>query len=197
MVHHLFHASGPDSATTNETNNTGYQISDYSTFVDRIRPDDFQEDSYTPVLLGLMHHTLEGEAPISDDLLVQRVARAHGFKRSGRLIRNRVLDLVDDHFHLREDPVGGAFVWLREEQAEAPVAARLPSDEESIRTFDALPAEEIRAGAAFVTAEDPAIELARLFGIRRLSSSGRERIETALGMTPTQSSDRSESDLFS
>jgi very-short-patch-repair endonuclease len=186
MAHDLLHASGPDPVKNERTDKVGYQMSNYSTFNDRIRPDDFQESSYTPVLLSLIHHTLESEAPISEDLLVQRIARAHGFKRSGRLIRNRVLDLVDDHFYFRDDPVEGVFVWLNDEHATISVPARVPSDEESIRNFDAIPAEEIRAGAAFVTGEDPAVELARLFGIRRLSTSGRARIEAALSITSPQ-----------
>ncbi len=162
---------------------TTYRVSDYSGFADRIRPDDFHTETYSPILLELIRHTLECEAPISDELLVQRIARAHGFMRAGRLIRHRVLDIVDTHFHLREDPVGGNFVWLHTEQSTSPVPVRVPAGDHSIRTFDSLPTEEIRAALAYRGNGDPAVEIARLFGILRLSSAGRERIQAAIGGT--------------
>lgn len=180
---HMLYASGSNtSEDAGAAEKTIYRATDYALFADRIRPDDFHEDSYTPMLQELIRHTLQTEAPISDDLLVQRIARAHDFMRSGRRIRNRVLELVDDHFHLRHDPVDGAFVWLHPEQAASPVPVRVPSDDDAIRTFEFLPAEEIRASLAHVDGGDHAVEIARLFGLRRLSASGRERIEAAIGM---------------
>lgn len=192
------YASGSESALDlSGSEMTTYQVSDFSGLADRIQPDDFQEDSYTPVLRDMILHTLESEAPISDDLLVQRIARAHGFKRSGRLIRNRIFDLIDEHFHLREDPVGGSFVWIHEEQASSRIPVRVPSGDDSVRAFDFLPSEEIRAGLKHVDGGDPALELARLFGIRRLSGSGRERVEAALGMANLPSDPSKNSDLLS
>lgn len=169
----------PPGLSLGEGGKTTYRVSDYSGFADRIRPDDFHTEAYSPLLLELIRHTLECEAPISDELLVQRISRAHGFMRAGRLIRHRVLDIVDTHFHLREDPVGGNFVWLNREQNTS-VPVRIPACNDSIRSFDHLPSEEIRAALAFRGNGDPAIEIARLFGISRLSSTGRERIERAL-----------------
>ncbi len=45
----------------------------------------FQEAGYTLTLRMMIAHVLACEAPIRDDILIERVARAHGFKRSGRL----------------------------------------------------------------------------------------------------------------
>jgi very-short-patch-repair endonuclease len=181
---HEILAPDPDQAPVlGEGGKTSYCVSDYSSFVDRIRPDDFHNEVYTPVVLELIRHTLECEAPISDELLVQRIARAHGFMRAGRLIRHRVLDIADSHFHLREDPIGGSFVWLHVEQSSSPVPVRVPVGDDSIRSFDSLPSEEIRAALAFSGKGDPAVEIARLFGILRLSSSGRERIQAAISVS--------------
>jgi very-short-patch-repair endonuclease len=183
--------SAPDVA---EDVVTTYQVTNYSDFADRLCPDDFHDDSYTTVLREMILHTLECEAPISDDLLVQRIARAHGFKRSGRLIRNRIFDLIDEHFYLREDPVGGSFVWLHEDQASFRISVRVPSGDDSTRSFDFIPSEEIWAGLKHIDGGDPALELARLFGIRRLSGSGRERVEAALRIahSPGDSSEKSD-----
>lgn len=167
-----------------EDGRTTYRVSDFSEFAERIRPDDFQKETYTPVLLDLVRHALECEAPIADELLIQRVARAHGFMRTGRLIRHRVLELVDSHFHLREDPIGGNFIWMQADQCAMPVPVRVPVGEDSVRPLDCIPSEEIYAAHAFRGKGDPAIEIARIFGIQRLTSAGRERIEAAIACDP-------------
>lgn len=178
----IFHESPAlySGSIAGENGKTNYRVSDYSAFHQRICPENFHDDGYTPVLLELIKHTLECEAPIADELLVQRIARAHGFMRTGRLIRHRVLDIVDAHFHLRDDPCGGSFVWLHAGQWSSLGLVRVPAGDDSIRPFDYIPAEEIRASLAHVGTGDPAVEVARLFGILRLSAAGRERIESAI-----------------
>lgn len=159
-----------------------YRLTDYTAFTEQLQPDRFYDETYTPVLHDLVRHTLETESPISDDLLVNRIARAHDFKRSGRLIRDRVLAIIDQHYHLREDPVGGSFIWLHEDATTLPLPAREPATADSIRAIEAIPAEEIRAALPHATKGDPSVEIARIFGILRLSSAGRERIEKAIGV---------------
>jgi hypothetical protein len=83
---------------------------DYSGFSSSIDPENFYSDSYDASLVELLKETLRLEAPIASDLLIQRIARAHDFKRTGRLIRERALALVNDHFHLGKDLIGGNFV---------------------------------------------------------------------------------------
>jgi hypothetical protein len=100
--------------------------------------------------------------------------------RTSRLIRHRVLDIIDTHFHLREDPCGGNFVWVHSDQASSPLPVRVPAGEDSFRPADFLPSEEIRASLALVAQGEPSVEIARLFGIQRLSSAARERFESAI-----------------
>lgn len=59
------------------------------------------------------------EALIRDNLLVERIARAHGFKRSVRQIRDRVLSVAHAVPHLETKPSGPAFIWI---EAMAPAA---------------------------------------------------------------------------
>ncbi|MFP3631627.1 DUF3320 domain-containing protein, partial [Burkholderia sp. SIMBA_045] len=72
-----------------------YRLTDFTIESHRINSDAFYSQEYDVVLSDLIAHVLAQEAPILDSLLVQRIARAHGFQRSGRLIRERVLDLTE------------------------------------------------------------------------------------------------------
>jgi len=120
------------------------------------------------------------EAPIAVDLLVQRIARAHDFKRSGRLIRERGLALVDDHFHQREDPVNGSFVWLNEDGPGAMISFRIPSDGEVARCIEEIPSEEILSAAIHAGEECSSAQIARTFGTKRLTTTSKERIERVI-----------------
>jgi hypothetical protein len=153
---------------------------EYSGFSSSIDPENFYSESYDATLVELLRQTLRLEAPIAADLLVQRIARAHDFKRSGRLIRERVLALVDDHFHLGEDLIGGNFVWLSEGSPDLTIRFRTPKSGETTRNIEEIPCEEILAAAIHAGAECCAVQIARIFGIRRLASPGKERIDRAI-----------------
>jgi hypothetical protein len=159
---------------------TVYQTTDYSEFSDRIDPENFHNESYDATLQELMRLTLGLEAPIAADLLVQRIARAHDFKRSGRLIRERVLDLADDHFHLREDPINGSFVWLHAGGPGTMTSFRISSEGEVARSIEEIPCEEILAAALHAGVECSASQIARTFGNKRLTAPGKERIDRAI-----------------
>ena len=61
---------------------------------ERIDPAQFHEPSYTVTLREMISRVIAAEAPIRDNLLVERIARTHGFRRSGRAIRDRVMTLA-------------------------------------------------------------------------------------------------------
>jgi very-short-patch-repair endonuclease len=157
-----------------------YQTTDFSEFLDRINPEGFYDESYDGILIALIGLTLKIEAPIADDLLVQRIARAHDFKRAGRIIRERVLTLVDDHFHLRQDPVDGSFVWLHEEGPSTMMNFRIPVEGEVARSIEEIPAEEILAATRHAGSACSTVQIARIFGNKRLTTPGRDRIERAI-----------------
>jgi very-short-patch-repair endonuclease len=157
-----------------------YQTTDFSEFFDRINPGEFYDEGYDATLMNLIGLTLKVEAPIADDLLVQRIARAHDFKRAGRIIRERVLALVDDHFHLRQDPVGGCFVWLHEEGPSTMMSFRLPVEGEVVRSIEEIPAEEILAATKHAGRSCSPVQIARIFGNKRLTTQGKDRIERAI-----------------
>ncbi|VVP81086.1 hypothetical protein PS914_02199 [Pseudomonas fluorescens] len=157
-----------------------YRVADLATVAERINADLFHSPEYTPVLMEVIHHVLQQEAPILDSLLVQRVARAHGFQRSGRLIRDRVLELAERNHHLQNSGPDEQFVWHSQADVQTWSSYRVPFSANDVRSVEEIAAEELRVAAALVDAGDPALEIARLLGVKRLTGLARERIERVL-----------------
>ncbi len=161
----------------------GYSMFETSAFQAVIDPAAFYEAAYDPVLTSLIGQVLEREAPISEDQLVQRVARAHGFQRSGRVIRDRVVAIVEQEFHLEREVGNRGFVWPMAEARGHWTIARPPLSERDIRQIEDIAPEEIRAADSRMAPS----EIARFFGIRRLTTMARARIEQARGAETTGS----------
>ncbi|QQL43714.1 DUF3320 domain-containing protein [Sulfuriroseicoccus oceanibius] len=157
-----------------------YVVTDFAAFESKLDPELFHDELYTPVLKELIEHTLKTEAPIADDLLVNRIARVHGFKRSGRLIRERIFSIVDEHFHTSSDGDSSSFIWIDEASKASLSSPRVPVCEDSTRKIEHIAPEEILLASKHIQGDDQAYEISRLFGVRRLSSNGRECIERAL-----------------
>lgn len=156
-----------------------YRVTDFTDLSSQINPELFYSDEYNPVLTSLIDRVLTLEAPILDSLLVQRIARAHGFMRSGRLIRERVLELVEKKYHLHRGTTDDIFVWINEQQRQKWTTYRVPATDNDVRSIEEIPLEELKAATSAVSIEDQALEIARLFGIKRLSNSARGKIEEA------------------
>lgn len=157
-----------------------YRATDFTDINYQINAELFYSDEYDNILGTLVDRVLEQEAPILDSLLVQRIARAHGFSRSGRLIRERVLELVEKKYHLQLDATEALFVWQNEQHRQNWTHYRIPENDSDVRSIEEIAAEELRAAAGAVFAEDQALEVARLFNIKRLSSTARRKIEEAI-----------------
>jgi hypothetical protein len=160
-----------------------YRMADLSDLESSLQPDSFHDASYDSMLENCIREVLEQEAPILDKVLVDRIARAHGFKRSGRLICERVLDLAERHYHFQPDPEPehGHFVWLSPDDPARWNIYRVPEREEDIRFIEELAPEEIIAAAQSIQSDDAMIDIARTFGIRRLSASANGRLRRVLG----------------
>jgi very-short-patch-repair endonuclease len=155
-----------------------YRATDFATVQGSIDASQFYELSYEDTLVTLIGHVLDFEAPISESQLVQRIARAHGFKRAGRIIRDRVMQITKRHFHVAKD--SRVFVWLNRQQQDDWCEFRLPASDADVRQIEDIAPEELRAAASACGTDDREVELARLFGIRRLSSSARQIVTVAL-----------------
>jgi hypothetical protein len=157
-----------------------YKLTDFSPLASLIEPTAFYDAGYDTALARLIQHVLESEAPIAETALVQRIARAHGFQRAGRIIRDRVMQLVNRYHHAAEDGLGEAFIWMDATALDGWQDFRLPATSDDIRQIEEIAVRELAMAARSSRAEDVVVDIARQFGIRRLSNSARRRIEAAL-----------------
>lgn len=124
---------------------------------------------------------LDTESPIREDLLVRRVALAHGFQRAGANIRNRILDALGEVTATEEIP--GKFLWSADSPPSA-VSFRFTPVGHERRSLDEIAMQEliglVRERTDLTTSDDPALAFAREIGLTRLARSARERLEEAL-----------------
>lgn len=157
-----------------------YHIVDLTSWQDRVHPDLFHEQEYEEILVEIISDILKCEAPILDVSLVQKVARAHGFNRAGRLIRERILEVVDEHFYNEDDPIGGNFIWLSKAQADDWTLYRLPQTDDDVRQVDEISSKELKALAVTIEGDEKWYEMAKILGIKRVTSQAKNRLESVL-----------------
>ncbi|MDR3487487.1 MAG: DUF3320 domain-containing protein [Bradyrhizobium sp.] len=159
---------------------TVYRITDLSSF--RAEPERFHDFDYRATLRAMIQAVIDQEAPVRADVLAQRIARAHGWLRTGGKIRDRI-DL-----HLREVDLtsesSGNFVWKKGSVTEL-LDYRPPASSLARRAIADIPLAELTAvvlaNRDVLDEPDPAIELARLLGVERLAAASRGRLEEAIG----------------
>lgn len=157
-----------------------YRVANLAGVIDRISPEQFYAPEYIPVLMDVIGQVLKQEGPILDSVLVQRVARAHGFQRSGRLIRDRVLELAECNHYIQTVAPDEQFIWHSYDDVATWSTYRVPASASDVRSVEEIAAEELRVAATQVNTGDMALEVARLLGVKRLAGPARERIERIL-----------------
>ncbi len=88
-----------------------YVVTDFRT--SGIRPAEalFYEPAYQTVVRQMVALVIATEGPVFDEVLVKRVADAHGFGRAGTVIRQAVLAAVDRPVLRTIDPDGRTVFW--------------------------------------------------------------------------------------
>jgi very-short-patch-repair endonuclease len=152
-------------------------------------PDYFFEFTYRPTLQAMIDAVMDAEAPVRDDVLAQRVARVHGWLRTGARIREQIA------LHLRAldrtEESTGTFLWK-----SGTVVTRVPfrrsNGPEHRRSLAEISIAEL---ADFVIShldvldeEDPPLVYARLMQVERLAAPSRERLLEAIARARTLSS---------
>lgn len=132
-------------------------------------------------LAWLVAHVISTEGPIFDDLLVQRIARAHGFGRAAGKIREIVLDVVERRFP-RSSEQGRKIFWPEGWDKTRPPAFRRGSLED--RDHADIPLIELSSLAQCFLAEgaepdEAAALMGRELGLGRLREAARARFEDA------------------
>ena len=143
----------------------------------------FYDSAYDDELKRMALEVLNREGPIRDDLLAKKVARAHGFARTGANIRSRIFELLGDVVTTEE--ATGRFLWATT-SPEPVIQFRAAQTGEDRRTFDEISMAEliglVQKKKELLADDDPAVALARSIGLARLPQSARERIEEAISL---------------
>lgn len=156
-----------------------YRITDFSSMT--IDPDRFYDPDYSDRLRAMVNEVIATESPLRTDILYRRIARAHGWSRTGGRIREHIDRYLCEFTRTSES--SGEFIWQRGTNTGL-IAYRHPQEEETRRTILEIPLMEIasvvRDNPEIFNETDPARDLARLLGVERLASAARARLEEAI-----------------
>ena len=138
-------------------------------------PDLFHSDEYSLRLSAMIDHVIDSEGPIHQDVLVRRVARHHGFRRSGRQIRERVIEIAKQRRGRSTENVG-LFFWRKGTVKDRIAPARHTGRDDEMRKIEYICREELRVIRESLSLNDDPDLLARRMGIARLSQRARQRL---------------------
>lgn len=145
------------------------------------QPDRFFDFEYRDILRAMVEAVIEAEAPLREDVLAQRVARAHGWLRTGGRIRERIEIHLRQMDRTRES--SGDFLW-KPGTVTATLPYRPPANSDVRRAVGEIPLAELAglivSEPALLDEPDPALALARVLGLGRLASISRLRLEEAI-----------------
>ncbi len=160
-----------------------FTVADPASVVESIDPDAFHDPAYDPVLARMIAHVVETEGPVLDAVLSRRIARAHGFQRTGSRIRERLETLAAKVHRTAEEEVG-TFYWPNGRGPETPPVFRRAADA-AARAVDEICMQELAALAREILAngkegETAIVAMARELGLHSLRAASRRRIEKAV-----------------
>ncbi|MBE0507497.1 MAG: DUF3320 domain-containing protein [Marinospirillum sp.] len=172
------------SSLMEETSESGvietYRTMDFSAF--SLEPDQFYDDGYSSALQEMIRLLVNTEGPIHELLLLQRIARAHSFKRAGTKMLDRVNELASLCCGFSEESTG-KFWWPegvdekgRERYARTSNRAEEASKPEWISDTELK--NIIRARGL----DNDLTGLCRVLGIQRVTAKVKERLDGLLQM---------------
>jgi hypothetical protein len=149
-----------------------------------ISADLFYEPRYASVLQLMVEWVVQHEGPVLDTVLARRLARAHGFQRTGNRIQGTIEQIASRLFATTEE-AAGTFYWPRGVEAGAEFMFRWPADDDSARGVEDICEQELASLARWVLAqgksgEEALIAIAREMGNSKLRTASRRRLEEAL-----------------
>ncbi|NJC46751.1 UNVERIFIED_ORG: very-short-patch-repair endonuclease [Xanthomonas campestris] len=164
-----------------------YRVTHPAEAVAGANPDRFFDDDYNDTLLAMIAHVIDHEGPVLDALLARRIARAHGWVRTGGRIRERVFQLARARHRTTDEEIG-TFYWPEHLDPATEPPFRAPADEDSVRAVDEISLQELASLARAVIAQgtkDEAVyyAMARRLGLQQLRASSRMRLEQAVHST--------------
>ncbi len=145
----------------------------------------FFDARYEGILVAMVRHVVEVEGPILDTVLARRIARAHGFARTGARIQERVEQRAAGEFASTEEDGVGTFYWPKHMDPGSAVPYRSPPEDTAFRGVEEICMQELASLAQQIrgqglSGEDALITMARELGLQRLRAASRGRLEAAL-----------------
>ena len=161
-----------------------YVVTDLSS--NGLQPDAarFYDSSYQATLREMIAHVVATEAPIYEDLLVDRIARAHGFQRSGSNIYQIISKMIGRE-HARSNDDDRSVIWSNDTSPNKPYPYRDSTGD--VRSHLDVPIAELASLALpFVrlrmSDEEVIRRLADHFQLGRLREAARTRFEKTLSL---------------
>ncbi len=159
-----------------------YEVADISVSGIRLDPERFYESSYSTELSRMIAHVIAVEGPIYDDLLVTRIARAHGFMRNGTNIVDRVMRIVERRFQTTREG-DRQVIWPTTVRPVPILQVRWSNN--NARDQTDIPLAELASIAVPLlnkqqNAEEIMAQMRDLFGLERLRESTRQRFDEAI-----------------
>ena len=173
--------SAPESSShSNEISEQKDTLSEYLRS-STINADLFYKQEYSPSLKEMIEAIIQEEAPIREDVLAQKIARIHGWNRTGKRIRDRVNSFLKEATFTEEST--GRFVW-NDEGVKEVIDYRTPGPGKDRRPVDEIALAELRgfiiANKTLLSEEDAVLAIAREMGINRLTTRSRQRLQEAI-----------------
>lgn len=149
-----------------------------------VSAEQFYEPAYDIALMLMVEWVVQHEGPVLDAVLARRIARAHGFQRTGSRIQERVEQIAKQRFGNTEESAG-TFYWPDGVTPGAEVNFRWPADEDTARGVEEICEQELLSLARWVistgkSGEEALIATAREIGLMKLRAASRGRLEAAL-----------------
>jgi very-short-patch-repair endonuclease len=169
---------------TVETNGDEYVATNFSLLGLRLDPGRFYDREYETILNSMVAFALKHEAPIYEDVLVARIARAHGFQRSGDRIQKAVSKVVARKYRKTQDD-GRIVVWGENSPETVLVSYRKSQSE--VRSHTDTPVAELASLAlpyirVRLADDDILYRMANHFQLGRLREPTRVRFQSAINL---------------
>ena len=174
----------PATPPTATPNGDEYVATNFSLLGLRLDPARFYDREYETVLNSMVALTLKHEAPIYEDVLVARIARAHGFQRSGDRIQRAVSKVVGRKYRKTQDD-GRTVVWGENSPETVLVSYRKSQSE--VRSHTDTPVAELASLAlpyirVRLADDDILYRMANHFQLGRLREPTRVRFQSAINL---------------
>ena len=172
----------PDVRREEATSNSR-QISTHSTQEPSVHlnPDRFYDDDYIFVIKRLALEDIDSSGPITFRHVCERIARKHGFQRTGSQIRKRVWAAISKERKPEKDPDGENIFWPIGAESTDFIEFRGLEIGGKSRSWKQVPHPEKLGLAVSVIRNNPRADhveyMARKIGLARLTKSTREELE--------------------